>query len=109
MKFLSIWAKIGSKELKDIFKYYPLKRNDRLKIGDNVELNVTEQSVFENFNDTCPICKVTYPESLEFINLDCRHCVLCRACRRVEQFCPVCNQPMNKFEAISNIILLEEA
>lgn len=104
-----IWNKIGCKELKDLFKYYPLKKNDVFKMGDNIELRVDNKSEFDNFSDTCHLCKITYPESVEFVNLDCKHFALCRVCRFTETICPFCTQPISNFEAINNVIVAEEA
>ena len=104
-----IWNKIGCKDLKEIFKYYPLKKNDVLRIGDKIELNLTQNNAFEDFyGDSCLCCKIKYPESVEFINLDCRHLTFCRVCRQTEVLCPLCSEPIKTFEAISNVYEIEE-
>ena len=104
---IRIWNKIGSKDLKDIFKYYPLKKGDSIRIGDDIELKIPAECVFEDFSpETCLCCKITYPDSVEFINLDCKHAVYCKVCKNTELLCPVCNEPIKSFETISNVCLI---
>lgn len=101
--------KIGSKDLKDVFKYYPIKKNDTIRVGDNIELKVLPESSFEEFMpDLCFICKVKYPESVEFVNLDCKHLAACRVCRFTEFLCPLCSEPVKTWETVSNVAGIEE-
>ena len=109
LNFSSIWDKVGSKDLKEIFKFYPLKKNDIVRIGDNVELLVGPDSVFEDYSaDLCFLCKVKYPDSVEFVNLDCKHLSVCRVCRFTEFLCPQCSEPIKTWEQINNVVAFDD-
>jgi len=80
-----------------------------IRVGDRIELNITANNAFEDFDgDSCLSCKIKYPESVEFINLDCKHLTFCRVCRQTEMLCSLCNEPIKNFEAISNVYEIDE-
>lgn len=107
--FIRVWNKIGSKDLRDIFKYYPIKKGDVLRVGDNIQLTVKNENEFEDFvGDVCLLCKFKYPESVEFVNLDCKHCWACRVCRNTDILCPVCSEQIKNWEAVSNVVSFDE-